>query len=86
LLPSVQVKSVKQQKDIMVVNFDNKILSYNQGEANPDAMEAVVLSITENSNAKKVQIMVEGKNTVKAGNVDYTKPVTRSMLTESKAY
>lgn len=86
LLPSMNVKSVKQQKDIMVVNFDNKILSYNQGEASSDALESVVLSLTENSNAKKVQIMVEGKNVVKAGNVDYTKPVTRSMITNKEAY
>lgn len=86
LLPSVNVKSVKQQKDIMVVNFDNKILSYSQGEASPEALDAVILSLTENSDAKKVQIMVEGKNVVKAGNIDYTKPVTRSMITNSGAY
>lgn len=86
LLPTMNVKSVKQQKDIIVVNFDNKILSYNQGQASPDALESVVLSLTENSKAKKVQIMVDGKNTVKAGSIDYTKPVTRSMVTESRAY
>jgi germination protein M len=86
LLPSMNVKSVKQQKDVTVVNFDNKILSYNQGQANPDALESVVLSLTENSGAKKVQIMVDGKNTVKVGTIDYTKPVTRSMITNSQAY
>ncbi|WP_286887186.1 GerMN domain-containing protein [Aneurinibacillus sp. UBA3580] len=86
LLPSMNVKSVKQQKDIMIVDFDNKILSYNQGQASPDALESVVLSLTENSSAQKVQIMVDGKNTVKAGAIDYTKPVTRSMITDSQAY
>ncbi|WP_047150584.1 GerMN domain-containing protein [Aneurinibacillus tyrosinisolvens] len=86
MLPSTNVLSIKQQKDIMVVNFDNKLLSYNQGKANPEALEAIVLSLTENSNAKKVQIMVGGKATAKAGGVDYSKPVSRPQVINSQPY
>ena len=86
LLPTVNVLSVKKEKDTLTVNFDNKILSYNQGEANPDALEAVILSLTENTDAKKIQLLVDGKKNLKAGKEDYTKPVTRPNVINPGAY
>ncbi|WCN38513.1 GerMN domain-containing protein [Aneurinibacillus uraniidurans] len=85
-LLQANVLSVKQQKDTVLVDFDKKLLSYNQGQASPDAMEAIVLSLIENSGAKKVQVMVEGKKNVKAGTIDYSKPVSRTMVEQAQKY
>jgi germination protein M len=86
IMPSVGVVSVKEKNNVLVANFDNKLIAYNQGEANPDAMTAIVLSLTENTGAKKVQIMVDGKSKVKAGKMDYTKPVSKPSVYNTGAY
>jgi germination protein M len=86
LLPSVNVLSVKKENDTITVNFDNKILSYNQGEANPSAITEIILSLTENTDAKKIQLLVDGKKNLKAGNEDYSKPVTRPTVINPSAY
>lgn len=86
MLQEMNVVSVKQQKDTVTVDFDKKLLSYNQGQASPDAMEAVVLSLTENSGAKKVQVTVDGQKNVKAGTIDYSKPVSREIVEQAQKY
>jgi len=86
LLPSINVLSVKQEGDTITVDFDNKILSYNQGETNPNAVAEIVLSLTENTNAKKIQLLVDGKKNLKAGKEDYSKPVTRPAVINPSAY
>ncbi|WP_035099683.1 GerMN domain-containing protein [Aneurinibacillus terranovensis] len=86
ILPTVNVLNVKENNGVIVANLDNKILSYSDKQANPDALEEIVLSLTENTNAKKVQIMVDGKSTVKTGKVDYSKPVSRPSTINSKLY
>lgn len=86
LLPSINVLSVKKENDTITVNFDNKILSYNQGEANPSAITEIILSLTENTDAKKIQLLVDGKKNLKAGKEDYSKPVTRPAVINPSAY
>lgn len=77
ILPTTKVIDVKLDNGVAMVNFDDKLLSFNDGRANPLAMESIILSLTENTEANQVQFMVNGKANVMAGDKDYTKPVSR---------
>lgn len=77
ILPTTKVLDVKLDKGVAMVNLDDKLLSFNDGRANPLAMESIILSLTENTEADQVQFMVNGKANVTAGDKDYTKPVSR---------
>jgi germination protein M len=77
ILPTTKILNVKVDKNLATVNFDDKILSYNDGKANPLALESVLLSLTDNTNVGQVQFLVNGKKNVVAGDKDYSKPVTR---------
>lgn len=77
ILPTTKVIDVKLENGIALVNFDDKLLSYNDGKANPLAMESILLSLTENTDASQVQFMVNGKANITAGETDYSKPVSR---------
>ncbi|OAJ74328.1 spore gernimation protein [Brevibacillus sp. SKDU10] len=78
LLRTTKVLGVEQQKDTVVVNLSNDILKYDKGkEANPEAMESLVLSLTENTGIKKVQVQVEGKPLTQAGSMKFDLPVSR---------
>ncbi|HJV44496.1 MAG TPA: GerMN domain-containing protein [Bacillota bacterium] len=77
ILPTTKVLNVKVNNGVAVVDFDDKLLSFNDGKANPQALESLVLSLTENANVSKVQFLVNGKPNVTSGEKDYTKPVSR---------
>ncbi|WP_134699975.1 GerMN domain-containing protein [Ammoniphilus sp. YIM 78166] len=77
ILPTTKVIDVKMENGVATVNFDDKLLSYNDGKANPLAMEAILLSLTENTGTGQVQFMVNGQMNVMAGDKDYSKPVAR---------
>ncbi|AKF92278.1 GerMN domain-containing protein [Brevibacillus laterosporus] len=80
LLRTTKVLGVEQQKDTVVVNLSNDILKYDKGkEANPEAMESLVLSLTENTGIKKVQVQVEGKPLTQAGSMKFDQPVARPL-------
>jgi len=75
LLRTTRVLDVKQEKDLVTVNLSSDILKYDDGkEASPEALQSLVLSLTESTGAKQVQLLVEGKP---LANTDYTKPVSR---------
>ncbi|MFD2369919.1 GerMN domain-containing protein [Brevibacillus sp. GCM10020057] len=75
LLRTTRVLDVKQEKDLLTVNLSSDILKYDDGKAaNPDALESLVLSLTETTGVPNVQLLVEGKP---LSNGDYTKPVSR---------
>ncbi|RXT14669.1 GerMN domain-containing protein [Ammoniphilus sp. CFH 90114] len=77
ILPTTKVLDVKMENGVAVVNFDDKLLSYNDGKANPMAMESILLSLTENAEVGAVQFMVNGQMNVMAGEKDYSNPVSR---------
>nr|WP_278431204.1 GerMN domain-containing protein [Brevibacillus laterosporus] len=78
LLRTTKILGVEQQKDTVVVNLSNDVLKYDKGkEANPEAMESLVLSLTENTGIKKVQVQVEGKPLAQAGSMKFDQPVSR---------
>jgi len=77
MLPTTKILGVQVENGVAVVNFDDKLLSFNDGKANPAALESVLLSLTENTGAGKVQFMVNGKANVTTGDKDFSKPVSR---------
>lgn len=77
-MPSTKVLDVKNNNGTVVINLSKDVLKFDNGkEANPEAMESLVLSLTENTGVKQVQVMVEGKPLTAAGSLNFTKPVTR---------
>ncbi|OCT14895.1 hypothetical protein A8709_12225 [Paenibacillus pectinilyticus] len=71
------VKSVKPGEGLITVDFSNTLLGADQ-KASADALQSVILSLTENTTFKQVQIKVDGA--VKITSTDdqnYNKPVLR---------
>lgn len=77
ILPTTKVLDVKIENGVAIVNFDEKLLSYSDGKASPEALESILLSLTENAEVGQVQFMVDGQMNVMAGDKDFTKPVSR---------
>lgn len=77
IMPTVKVLDFKQQDDTVTVNLSDDILSADN-TAPAELLQSVVLSLTENTGAKKVQILVNGQAGLKGtDNSDYSKPVDR---------
>ncbi|WP_238177801.1 GerMN domain-containing protein [Paenibacillus contaminans] len=77
--PNAEVLAVKlsEDKSTVTVDFTDKILEQDK-KISADALQAVVLSVTENTGASKVQIMVNGDVKVTAANNEnLSKPVIR---------
>ncbi|UKS27673.1 GerMN domain-containing protein [Paenibacillus sp. HWE-109] len=74
---TTEVKSIKPSEGLITVDFTNKLLGADQ-KASADALQSVILSLTENTGYKQVQIKVDGA-VVKssASDQNYTKPVSR---------
>ncbi len=77
ILPDVQVKNVVQDGDVVTVDLQDE--AYQEGQKLPTEMlQALVLSITENTGAATVQIKVNGEaNIVDEANNSYSEPVGR---------
>ncbi|WP_042164908.1 GerMN domain-containing protein [Paenibacillus gorillae] len=73
----VKVNSIVQKDDTVTVDLQDP--AYEEGQAAPEEMlQAVVLSLTENTKASKVQILLNGEsNVIDDKNNSYTEPVTR---------
>jgi germination protein M len=78
LPPSLELKSdVKIDGDVATVNFSDQLLGEDK-KAPAEALQSVVLSLTENTGASKVQIEVNGETKVTStDSQSYSKPVTR---------
>ncbi|OBZ12396.1 GerMN domain-containing protein [Bacillus sp. FJAT-26390] len=77
IVPDVQVKNVVQEGDVVTVDLQDE--AYKDGEKLPTEMlQALVLSVTENSKATTVQIKVNGEsNVVDMADQSYSQPVGR---------
>jgi germination protein M len=74
---TTEVKSVKQTDGLVTVDFTNKLLGSDQ-KASGDALQSVILSLTENTGIKQVQIKVDGAVKITStDNQNYSKPVAR---------
>ncbi|PUA35703.1 stage II sporulation protein [Paenibacillus elgii] len=78
MAPGAELLKVDKADDLITVNFSDKMLGPDK-KAPAEALKAVVLSLTENTNtAAKVQILVNGDAKVSAtDNQSYAKPVSR---------
>lgn len=71
------VNSIKPGEGLITVDFSNKLLGTDQ-KASADALQSVILSITENTTFKQVQIKVDGAVKITStDNQNYSKPVLR---------
>ncbi|MNI66279.1 Spore germination protein GerM [compost metagenome] len=71
------LNSVKKSDGLVTVDFASTLLGPDQ-KASADALQSVILSLTENTGIAKVQITVDGN--VKVTSTDqqnYSKPVSR---------
>jgi germination protein M len=77
ILPDVQVKNVAVEGDVATVDLQDE--AYQEGQKLPTEMlQALVLSVTENTGAATVQIKVNGEvNIVDDANNSYSQPVGR---------
>jgi germination protein M len=77
ILPDVQVKNVVQEGDVITVDLQDE--AYHKGQKLPTEMlQALVLSVTENTDAATVQIKLNGEtNVVDDANNSYSEPVGR---------
>lgn len=77
ILPDVQVKSIEQKDDVVTVDLQDE--AYEAGQKVPaEMLQALVLSITENTGATSVQIRLNGEtNVVDDANNSYSEPVGR---------
>ncbi|TDF97598.1 GerMN domain-containing protein [Paenibacillus piri] len=78
MTPGAELKQVKKADDLITVDFSDKMLGPDK-KAPAEALNAVVLSLTENAGAAtKVQITVNGEAKVTTTeNQSYSKPVSR---------
>jgi germination protein M len=76
-----EINRVEVKGDVVMVDFGEQLLQYHsQGAASEDAINTIVLSLTENRLAQKVGITVNKKNltsTAAGKDKSWTKPVTR---------
>ncbi|MBP1995907.1 GerMN domain-containing protein [Paenibacillus eucommiae] len=73
-----QVQNVKTSENLVTVNFSENLLNQDS-KASSDALQSVILSLTENTGIGKVQIMVDGAVQVTStdGEQNYSNPVSR---------
>jgi germination protein M len=78
MTPGAELKKLQKADDVITVDFSDKLLGPDK-KAPAQALEAVVLSLTENADAgTKVQVMVDGSVKVSAtDNQNYAQPVGR---------
>lgn len=75
--PTAQVLKVEKMEDLINVNFDGGLLDAEQ-KAAPEAIESVILSLTETTGLNRVQIMVDGSAEVHSSDDQtYNTPVLR---------
>lgn len=77
---STDVNSVKVSGDLARVDFGDQLLQYGkQKSISKNALDAIVLSLTENTGVKQVKITVNGNGNVSVfgQNLNVSKPVTR---------
>jgi germination protein M len=76
LTNDVEVTNIKQQDDTVMVDLKDQ--AYEEGLPAPaEMLEAIVLSVTENTGADKVQITLNGQKVTDENNVSYSEPVSR---------
>lgn len=76
MTPDVIVNSVTKKDDVVTIDLQDN--SYQEGQQEPaEMLQAIVLALTENTGATKVQIKLNGKTDIKdTNNQSYSQPVS----------
>ncbi len=75
---TLKVNKVQVKGDLAVADFGEQLLQYEKNVASEDALQTIVLSLTENTSAEKVKLSVNGKEDVTtAGKKPVSEPVSR---------
>lgn len=75
---TLEVNKVQVQGKMVSADLGEKLLQYGKNSASKDAVQTIVLSLTENTDADKVQLTVNGKpNVAVEGEGAVSQPVTR---------
>jgi germination protein M len=79
LVPSLEIRQAKVQGDVVLADFGEELLQYQDQKApSKEALQSIVLSLTENTGAGKVKILVGGKQQVLAEHgKELEQPVSR---------
>ncbi|MFD0588332.1 GerMN domain-containing protein [Paenibacillus sp. GCM10027627] len=77
ILPDVEVTGIEEKDGVVIVDLQDE--AYESGQQIPaEMLQAVILSLTENSGADSVQIRINGEtNLVDDNNQSYSEPVGR---------
>lgn len=64
---NTEVRRVEEKGDLITADFGEQLLQYgSQQSASKDALQSIVLSLTEHNTASRVKITVKGENSVGA--------------------
>jgi germination protein M len=75
--PDTKLLGVQKENEVLTVNFDDRLLGPDN-TARSDALQSVVLSLSENTGAEQVKIVVNGEAKVVADDkTNYSRPVSR---------
>jgi germination protein M len=78
VLPSTELIQIAISGDKVIANFSKDLLSFGESsQASVEAVQSIVLSVTENTGMNKVQIMVDGDSKIVTGEKSLEKPVNR---------
>jgi germination protein M len=87
ILPSTELLEVAITGDTVTADFSKDLLSFGeQTVASAEAIQTIVLSLTENTGMEKVQIMVDGSSNVTAGKQTLDKPVNRPIQINERKF
>ncbi|MBA4602645.1 GerMN domain-containing protein [Thermoactinomyces mirandus] len=75
---TLKVNKVQVKGDLAVADFGEQLLQYGKNAASEDALQTIVLSLTENTSAEKVKLIVNGKQNITVeGEKTVSEPVSR---------
>jgi len=82
ILPTTKLLNIEEQNEQLVANFNEDLLRMSDPVMLKQIFNSLVFSLTENTGAKQVQIMVDG-NVSKITDQEFAKPVMRPKVINS---
>lgn len=78
ILDNLDVHEIAVKDNTVIADFGEQLLEYGQeNKASENAIQSIVLSLTENTGADEVKLSVNGKTDVSSQNLSLAKPVSR---------
>lgn len=78
ILDNLAVNDIQVEDDVVRADFGEQLLEYGQeNKASENAIQSIVLSLTENTGASQVMLSVDGDSNIASENVSLSEPVSR---------